>query len=252
MSDDEDDPFERLDESVGEREGDPFEAFEDVDTSDDEREETAGTDQPDPLAGDDDPREEPEYDGHDVTPAGHRDELADEDARAGADGEEADSEDVSVGSVDSDDVTVGTVDSADADSEGADGAEADAEGVVEMDEPEIDTGSDDPFGDVGGRAGDPFDDDIFEEMDVGEMDPDEVWESIADAEARGSVSEEAERIYADVSKHRFCEQCEFFSDPPDVACSHEGTEILEFLDNETVRVVDCPVVAERKELEKHD
>ena len=121
-----------------------------------------------------------------------------------------------------------------------------ADGAVEMDDPGRDTGSDDSFG-ADGRTGDPF-----EEVDVGELDPDEVWESIADAEKRGSVSQRPERATADVSKHRYCEQCEFFSDPPDVACSHDGTEILEFRDQETVRVVGCPVVAERERLRKHE
>lgn len=221
MSDDEDDPFERLDESVGDREGNPFEEFEDV--GDDSTESADSEWDGDPLGGDaetaegesDESEAESGYDAHDTTPAGHQDEVP-----------EADSD--------------GPVET------------GDAEAVVEVEEPEIDTGDGDPFSDVGGRAGDPFDDDVFEEMDVSGMDPDEVWESIADAEKRGSVSQQAERTYAEVSKHRFCEQCEFFSDPPDVACSHEGTEILEFLDSETVRVVDCPVVAERKELEKHE
>ena len=219
MSDDEDDPFEQLDESVGDREGNPFEQFEEVeDASDDDQ--TAGEDEPestwaDPLADDN-----TGYDAHDTTPAGHKAEV---------DNEEPEPADAATARADV----------------GAD--------VIEQDEPSIDTGDpDDPFAGVGGRAGDPFEDDVFEEMNVAEMDPDEVWDSIAQAQEAGSVSERAERTYAEVSKHRYCEQCEFFSDPPDVSCSHDGTEILEFLDQETVRVVDCPVVAERKELEKHE
>ena len=232
MSDDED-PFEQF-EDVSDRDGNPFERLgnvdEDSDSDTDDEGSTTDDDNEwggDPL-GDSDATEDasasettdkPEYDAHDTTPADHADELPD----GVADWEDK---------------------SGDEDEDG--------DGVVEMDEPEIDTGSDDPFGDVGERPGDPFEDDVFEEMDVDELDPDEVWASIADAEERGSVGQQAERIYAEVSKHRFCEQCEFFSKPPDVACSHEGTEILEFLDQETVRLVDCPVVAERKELEKHD
>ena len=221
MSDEDGDPFERLDESVGDREGDPFEEFSDVETPDDETGDHDEVDDVDRLTeatgepGGGGPTDGTEYDGHDVTPADHEDELpAEETAAAG-----------------------------------------DHSNVVEKSEPSIETGvgdEDDPFGDVGQRAGDPFEDDIFEEMDVAELDPDDVWESIADAEERGSVSERAERTYAEVSKHSFCEQCEFFSDPPDVSCSHDGTEILEFLDQETVRLVDCPVVEERKELEKHE
>ncbi len=103
----------------------------------------------------------------------------------------------------------------------------------------------------GEREGDPFESaqSAFEEMDVGDLDPDQVWEELSDAEARGSVAEARERTYAEVSKHSFCEGCKWFSEPPDVSCGHEGTEILEFVDLETVRVVDCPVVEERRELQ---
>ena len=102
------------------------------------------------------------------------------------------------------------------------------------------------------RPGDPFTspDSAFDRMDVGDLDEDDVWEAIADAEARGSVADAAERTYAEVSKHRFCETCPHFTGPPAVACTHEGTEILEFLDLETVRVVDCPIVEERRELRR--
>lgn len=101
-------------------------------------------------------------------------------------------------------------------------------------------------------SGDPLgtEDGVFERMDPGRLDDDSVWEDLADAEARGPVAEAAKRTYAEVSKHRFCEGCEHFAAPPGATCSHEGTEILEFVDMETVRVVDCPVVAERRELER--
>jgi len=112
-------------------------------------------------------------------------------------------------------------------------------------------GGEDPFPPGDDREGDPFEDatSAFERMDVGDVDPDSVWESLDEARMRGSVSERQGRTYAEVSKHRFCEQCEYLSDPPSIECAHEGTEIVEFLDMETVRVVDCPVVAERRDLE---
>lgn len=47
----------------------------------------------------------------------------------------------------------------------------------------------------------------------------------------------------------YCERCEHFSDPPDVGCSHDGTEIVEFDDIAHVRVRNCPVVDERRELD---
>lgn len=107
-----------------------------------------------------------------------------------------------------------------------------------------------PLGDVGTREGDPFEEmgRTFEEQEGGPIDPDVVWQELTSAESRGSVGDAQERTFADVSKHSYCEQCEYFSEPPDIHCSHEGTEIVEYLDMETVRVVDCPIVAERREL----
>jgi hypothetical protein len=101
------------------------------------------------------------------------------------------------------------------------------------------------------REGDPFESigDAFTETEVEGVDPDEVWQRLSSAESAGSVTREAGRTYAEVSKHSYCEQCEYFSEPPDVECSAEGTEIVEFLDMERVRVVDCPVVAERTDLD---
>jgi len=111
-----------------------------------------------------------------------------------------------------------------------------------------------PFGEVDRDGGDPFEsaERAFEEMNVDDLEVDDVWETLSQAEERGSVTESQGRTYAEVSKHSFCEGCEYFSSPPDVACGHDGTEILEFVDLETVRVVDCPVVAERRELEDRE
>lgn len=100
-------------------------------------------------------------------------------------------------------------------------------------------------------ADDPFSEatpDITE-VDIDEVDEDEVWAALSAARARGSVAEVRDRTYAEVSKHRFCEGCEHFTEPPHAGCTHEGTEILSFVDMETVRVVDCPIVAERRRLE---
>jgi hypothetical protein len=88
------------------------------------------------------------------------------------------------------------------------------------------------------------------EVDVGDVDEDEVWTALSAARARGSVAEVRDRTYAEVSKHRYCEGCEHFTAPPRAACTNEGTEILAFVDMETVRVVDCPIVAERRRLER--
>ena len=117
-------------------------------------------------------------------------------------------------------------------------------------------GSGDPFEHVDTPTESPFDDagGVFERVDSGGVDPDQVWASITgedgdnDGTTEPSVPDDSR--YSDVSKHRFCEQCEHFSPPPDVSCGHHTAEIIEFLDMETVRLLDCPVVAEREELER--
>jgi hypothetical protein len=146
-------------------------------------------------------------------------------------------------------------DDADADEDGDGEADATAAG-----DPFADLGSgdgppveqtapdaDDPFSDMAGREGDPFDaESVFERVDVDTIDADSVWAEIT---GDGDLSDApAESRYAEVSKHRYCEQCEHFSAPPDVRCTSEGTEILEFTDMEQVRLLDCPVVAEQREL----
>lgn len=117
---------------------------------------------------------------------------------------------------------------------------------------EIDSPAEMPsLSDTDARQGDPFQglEDAFSEVDVEGLDPDAVWEELTSAQSRGSISDSSKRTYAEVSKHAYCEGCEHFSKPPDVHCTNEGTEIVEFLDTETVRVVDCPVVTERAQLQ---
>ncbi len=90
---------------------------------------------------------------------------------------------------------------------------------------------------------------VFQEMDTEGVDPDTVWEQLGEAPPAADTEG---KTCAEVSKHTYCEQCQYFSAPPEVSCSNPGTEILAFLDMETVRVVDCPVVAERRALENED
>ena len=117
-----------------------------------------------------------------------------------------------------------------------------------------------PLGDVDTSRGDPFESgagaSVFEQVDVSGIDPDEAWERFTGegegATGSDAASDEFEDDVVEVSKHSFCEGCEFFSPPPDVECGHEGTSILEFTDMESVRVANCPVVAERRELGEFD
>ena len=112
-------------------------------------------------------------------------------------------------------------------------------------------GADDPFAGMDGREGDPFGEgeSVFESVDVESVDPDEVWESLDEEPAQSPVEESR---YVEVSKHRFCEQCEHFASPPNAHCTSDEAEIIEFLDMETVRLLNCPVVAEQRELENEE
>lgn len=106
--------------------------------------------------------------------------------------------------------------------------------------------------------GDPFDRldgepeerpaDAFEAVDVDAVDEDAVWAQVT-GEPREVDPGDEEAV---VPKRRYCERCEFFSEPPAVACENDGTEIVELVDTDHFRVVGCPVVARRREMGEFD
>lgn len=87
--------------------------------------------------------------------------------------------------------------------------------------------------------------DAFTEMETGEVDEDFVWAEVAD-DVEPAAEETADEVV--IPKRKYCERCEYFASPPEATCTHEGTEILELVDMEHFRVVDCPVVAERRKI----
>jgi len=100
-------------------------------------------------------------------------------------------------------------------------------------------------------------DEAFEDVAVDDIESDEVWEEVTDEETDLATEEQTtpdeqppDEDVAEVSKHDYCETCEFFSQAPEIHCTHEGTEILDFPDMESVRVSNCPIVAERQGLEQ--
>lgn len=124
----------------------------------------------------------------------------------------------------------------------------DGEFEAVTDDGPLSAGEADPFSGMADRGGDPFGagESVFEAVDVGSVDADEVWASLAE-DGDGQRTAGVTR-HADVSKHRYCERCEHFSGPPEVRCTRGDTEIVEFLDMETVRLLNCPVVAEQRRL----
>ena len=114
---------------------------------------------------------------------------------------------------------------------------------------------DDPFADLDEEPDADLDaDELFVEMDVGEVDEEALWADIAAEEERGdavadtslATGTETEGETAVVPKSRYCQSCEYFSEPPEISCSHEGTEIVEGVDMDSFRVRNCPVVAKRR------
>lgn len=108
------------------------------------------------------------------------------------------------------------------------------------------------------------DDDPFDRMSVGEIDEEELWSSLGsddagvgvgaapDAGSLGGVEpasgvesvdgagpETREHV---VPKDKYCQSCPYLDDPPELACTHEGTEIVEVVDSERFRVRNCPMV----------
>ena len=143
--------------------------------------------------------------------------------------------------------------SGDAIDSGAATGSGDAFAGEDVDPSVPETGRDGPLGelaaDVDGRRErkTKADDALFDEVDVGEVDADELWSQV---ESDGpTVEPRAEREVREVEKRKYCSQCPYFSDPPEVACSHEGTDILQQVDMEHFEVADCPIVLEDERLE---
>lgn len=93
-------------------------------------------------------------------------------------------------------------------------------------------------------------DDPFESVDVAEVDDEAVWESFVEGETgpEGQVGLGAEAERGDdpdehvVPKRNFCQRCPHFAAPPEMACTNEGTTIVEAVDTDRFRVRNCPVV----------
>ena len=122
---------------------------------------------------------------------------------------------------------------------------------------------DDPFEDLPGDGADGDVDEaveeLFTEVDVEAVDDEAVWDELTgDGSPSGTVDgngaggrPDDEVVASDdgegtvVPKESYCQQCEHFSPPPQVACDNPGTEILELVDVEHFRVGGCPVVERR-------
>ena len=106
---------------------------------------------------------------------------------------------------------------------------------------------------------------LFEGIDPEDVDDEELWAELSSDEAPTAGEEDlfsqlAEENPTDragstvetdgeeviVPKNRYCQGCEYLSKPPEFACGHPGTEIVEVVDDDRLRVRNCPVVRERR------
>lgn len=130
---------------------------------------------------------------------------------------------------------------------------ADAEGDDPTDElGDLDAERSDPFDDASGEWDDETGDldDAFERMDVSGPAESDVWASLdADDENDAGLGAttsapgggDTEHV---VSKRTYCQQCPHFTEPPEVACTHEGTTIVEAVGYDEFRVRNCPMISE--------
>jgi hypothetical protein len=105
--------------------------------------------------------------------------------------------------------------------------------------------------------------DAFESVEVGDLDGERLWEQLAAgddgptvavaSEAAADASGSTDR--GDASEDRdvrtipkaTCHGCPHLGDPPELACTREGTDILAMVDTDHFRVADCPMVVDGEE-----
>ena len=111
-----------------------------------------------------------------------------------------------------------------------------------------------------GREDDDFEE-LFAEMEVGDVDEAEVWAELADSADEPVVDPDAVAQAVDsaepdgdttVVEKSLCHGCPHFADPPETACTHDGTTIEAEVDTEHFRVRECPIVAEREARDPSD
>lgn len=139
---------------------------------------------------------------------------------------------------------------ADGDADASAAREAEGEPGARFDEPADRTG---PLGEVASGIDDrrqrktKTDEELFESMDVGEVDSDALWEQVEEDETVDT--DPGSREIREIDKHKYCKKCPHFSAPPEVHCTHEGTDILEQIDMDQFKVADCPIILEDERLE---
>ena len=93
-------------------------------------------------------------------------------------------------------------------------------------------------------------DELFDREDVAAIDRDRLWERLEDDDDESAAPPRSEeREIREIETDGYCHRCEHFASPPTVACTREGTDILDVPALDRFRVADCPVVLEDEALE---
>lgn len=85
----------------------------------------------------------------------------------------------------------------------------------------------------------------FESVEIEAIDREALWEDLsaaADDRPAFAAVETPDQRDVRVVPNRLCHGCEYFAKPPEMACTHEGSEIIERVDGEQFCVADCPKV----------
>ncbi|WP_408958545.1 hypothetical protein [Natrinema sp. 74] len=100
-------------------------------------------------------------------------------------------------------------------------------------------------------ASEPAFDDLFDRQDDADIDIDRLWERLEadDAADPADAEQSTDRTVREVEKQPYCHDCEHFAEPPETACTRDGTDILSVPTTTTFRVADCPIVREDEALE---
>jgi hypothetical protein len=95
--------------------------------------------------------------------------------------------------------------------------------------------------------------DAFEEVEVGDADTDELWADLLGEDGGELVASAPREPRWDDRDVRTipkttCHGCPHVGDPPNLRCTHEGTDILLMPDIDHFRVANCPMVADEDDL----
>lgn len=98
----------------------------------------------------------------------------------------------------------------------------------------------------------PDPDEVFDAVETPDIDAEEVWADLEEGVDADPVTT-GEPVSGDggdvrVIPKRTCHTCPYFGAPPDLHCTHDGTEIRSVASPEEFEVVDCPMVVDEDDL----